>query len=494
MSEFLTAQGVMDLMRRFRDLSVWVVGDLILDEYLEGEVARISPEAPVQVAKIERTFHRLGGAANVAQGISAMGARVSLCGVVGADKDGATFLAACAEHGIDARAVLQRPDRPTTRKLRIVAQRQQLLRLDWEQKLALTDDIVRELLKRLDATSSPPQALVLSDYAKGVLTPTMLTQLIASARAKKIPILVDPKQADFGYYRGATVVTPNIKELELALGVRLKDQSASAIAAAARPLLSKVGCECFVVTMGDRGLMIVEESGPVRVLQATRREVYDVTGAGDTVLAMLALGLGSKTSLPLSAKLATVAAGIVVGRLGTAVVTPRELANALSLDLGTGLATHEKVVSTTALREHLHWWRLQGKKVVFTNGCFDLLHAGHLALLRHARELGDILIVGVNSDASVKRLKGEERPLVPEAERAQLLAALEGIDRVVVFDQDTPLELIQELQPDVLVKGGDYKPEDVVGRAEVEARGGRVAIFPLVAGRSTSMLLEKLKG
>jgi D-beta-D-heptose 7-phosphate kinase/D-beta-D-heptose 1-phosphate adenosyltransferase len=484
--EALSSVEIVSLMRRFQKARLWVAGDLMLDEYLEGEVGRISPEAPVQVVKVARTFHRLGGAANVAHCLATLGAQVSLCGVVGDDAAGALLLSACLAAGIDVRGVRTVAGRPTTRKQRVLSQRQQLLRMDWESTEPIDAAVGAEGLAAL-CEGPAPDAIVISDYAKGFLSAGTLRGLIDEGRARGVPVLVDPKRSDYAAYRGATYITPNLKELREALGGTSVASELPELAAVARPLIASAELQGIVVTLGDRGLLAVPREGEPQLFQSVSREVYDVTGAGDAVIAVLALGLAAGAPLSTAARLANVAAGIVVGKVGTAVVEPDELVQALSP------RAYDKVHTRASLAEQVAWWRLQGRRIVFTNGCFDLLHVGHLSLLRQAATHGDVLVVGINSDASVVRLKGPKRPLIPEHERAALLAGLDCVGAVVAFDEDTPLELLQEVRPHVLVKGADYRVDQVVGRELVESLGGKVVLVPLVAEHSTSALVERIR-
>jgi D-beta-D-heptose 7-phosphate kinase / D-beta-D-heptose 1-phosphate adenosyltransferase len=479
------ASALPALLDRFANLNIWVVGDVMLDEYVTGAVERISPEAPVPVVRAHATENRLGGAANVARQLAALGARVSLGGVVGADGAGETLLRLCEAAGIDTRAVAKLPGRQTTRKLRVLGHSQQLLRLDWEDVGACTSEVTARLASKL-AEAGRPDAIVLSDYAKGVLT----TESIAAVLQRGGPaaVLVDPKHADFTRYRGATTVTPNLRELEAACGRNLDPDDTPAIAAAGRELLQRAGLQSMVVTLGSRGMLVVTPEGPEAALPAMRREVYDVTGAGDTAIAVLTLGLAAQAPLTQAAQLANAAAGVAVSQVGTVAVSAVAIRDALAA------RPDSKILSRQELAARAAAWRTAGKRIVLTNGCFDLLHAGHLALLSHAAKLGDVLMLAINSDASVRRLKGAERPLVPQAERAALLAALAFVDAVTIFDEDTPLAVLEAVQPHVLVKGGDYQPSEVVGRELVEAAGGRVVIVPLMPERSTTSLVERIRG
>jgi len=477
--------ALLALPDRFADLDIWVVGDLMLDEYVTGSVERISPEAPVPVVRAQSTEHRLGGAANVARQIATLGARVSLGGICGEDPAGDELLQLCAHAGIDTRAVLKLQGRHTTRKLRVMSHSQQLLRLDWEDIQPCAVDVGLRLLEKL-ACGARPDAIILSDYAKGVLTTDTLAAVTRSRGS--IPLVVDPKHRDFARYRGATTVTPNLHELEVACGRALAVDDTAAIAAAARGLMASAGLESMVVTLGNRGMLVVTPEAPAVSVPAMRHEVYDVTGAGDTAIAVLTLALAAKAPLLDAAQLANAAAGVAVSLVGAVAVPAASIRDAL--------ASHPegKLLSRVELAARAATWRADGKRIVFSNGCFDLLHAGHLSLLGHAAKLGDVLVLAINSDASVRRLKGPERPLVPQAERAALLAALAFVDAVTIFDEDTPLTVLQTVRPHVLVKGGDYQPSEVVGRELVEAAGGRVVIVPLTPEKSTSSLVARIRG
>ncbi|HTV50502.1 MAG TPA: D-glycero-beta-D-manno-heptose 1-phosphate adenylyltransferase [Steroidobacteraceae bacterium] len=475
----------LSLLDRYAGLRLWVVGDAMLDEYVLGAVERISPEAPVPVVRVRETQSRLGGAANVARQAATLGAHVSLGALVGADAAGAELLRQCRACGIDTRAVLQLPERHTTRKLRVLGAHQQLVRLDWEDVRPSDAPLAQQLHEALTHERAVPDALILSDYAKGVLSPELLRALIAGMRGR--PVLVDPKSRDFERYRGASVITPNLRELEAALGRTLDVDDVDGIAAAARPLAAALGLQALVVTLGDRGMLIVPPQAPATAIATQQRAVYDVTGAGDIAIAILGLSLAAGAPLALGAHVANAAAGLGVGQIGTVAIDAPSIRNALAV------LPEGKILSREELGARASTWRMAGKRVVFTNGCFDLVHSGHLALLRRAAELGDVLVLGINSDASVARLKGPERPLVPQAERAALLAALAFVDAVTIFDEDTPLATLEQLLPQVLVKGADYTPEQVVGRELVEAHGGRVVLVPLVPEKSTSALLERIR-
>jgi D-beta-D-heptose 7-phosphate kinase / D-beta-D-heptose 1-phosphate adenosyltransferase len=476
--------ALLSALDRYSSLTVWVVGDLMLDEYVMGAVDRVSPEAPVPVVRVRGTEQRLGGAANVARQVAALGAKVSLAGTIGTDAAGDDLLRLCTVSGIDTRGVVRVAQRGTTRKLRVLGHSQQLLRMDWEDSSPCDAGVCAQMLAALGAEA--PDAVILSDYAKGVLTPQIITAI--TQRAGKVPVVVDPKSRDFTRYRGATTVTPNLRELETASGKSLDPTNTESVAAAARPLISAAGLASMVVTLSEHGMLVVPAAGAPIAVPASRRAVFDVTGAGDTAIAVLTLSLAAGTSLAAAARLANAAAGVSVGQVGAVAVDADSIRSELTA------SPEAKVLSRAELAARAASWRIAGKRIVFTNGCYDLLHAGHLSLLHGAAKLGDILVLAINSDASVRRLKGPERPLVPQAERAALLAALACVDAVTVFDEDTPLATIEAVRPHILVKGADYKAEQVVGREVVEANGGRVALVPLLPQKSTTALVERIKG
>jgi D-beta-D-heptose 7-phosphate kinase / D-beta-D-heptose 1-phosphate adenosyltransferase len=476
--------SLLGILDRYPGMHVWVIGDLMLDEYVMGAVERISPEAPVPVVRVRETEHRLGGAANVARQVAALGASVSLAGVIGDDATGDDFLRLCAVANIDTRAVIRLAERRTTRKLRVLGHSQQLLRLDWEDVKPCGPQATVRIVSKL-ADGARPHAIILSDYAKGVLTPESIASV--TALRGNAPVVVDPKHRDFTRYRGATTITPNLRELEAAAGLTLDVDDTKAIAAAARPLAATAGLDAMVVTLGDRGMLVVPLQGQDVAVPAIQRAVYDVTGAGDTAISVLALSLAAGSSLLEAAQLANAAAGVSVGQIGAVAVDAPSIRDALAARPDGKILTRDDLVARAAT------WRMAGKRIVFTNGCFDLLHAGHLSLLSQAAKLGDILVLAINSDASVRRLKGPERPLVPQEDRAAVLAALGFVDAVTIFDEDTPLEVLQSVRPHVLVKGGDYRLDQVVGRELMEATGGRVVLVPLTPEKSTSALVERIR-
>jgi D-beta-D-heptose 7-phosphate kinase/D-beta-D-heptose 1-phosphate adenosyltransferase len=460
----------------------------MLDRYVWGDVSRISPEAPVPVLRSLRRTHSAGGAANVAMNLAGLGARVSLAGFLGADEDGEILRALLAASDVSADAVCSW-GRPTISKTRIMAGHQQMLRLDIETPDAPSSVEIDSLIQALESELSAADAVVFSDYAKGALPERVCLHILPLARKRGIPVLVDPKGSDFSKYRGATTVCPNLQELSVSTGVLAQDLGA--LMEVGRAMIAPLDLEYLTVTMSERGIHILA-SDPSQDVHgsAHAREVFDVSGAGDTVMASLAASAAAKLDLESALHLANAAAGIVVGRIGAVPIDRQSLIHALSAELAVNAG--EKILDCARLAARAAEWRQRGETVVFTNGCFDLLHVGHIALLEDARRMGDRLVIGLNSDASVCRLKGPTRPIAGERERARILAALGSTDAVVIFEEDTPLNLIEALRPDVLVKGGDYTESAVVGADLVRGWGGRVAIVPTVAGFSTSNIVRKL--
>ena len=464
-----------------------VIGDLMLDEYLWGRAERISPEAPVQVVEVTREDLRLGGAGNVVHNLVALGCRVAVCSVIGCDENGALLRRAFEEKGVVLDGLFEDPERRTSKKTRVIAANQQIVRIDRETKSAIGAGMEQGMLDYLASGLADVDVIVVSDYLKGVLTPAVLSAVCRRGRAMGIPVVVDPKGGDYGKYRGATLLTPNRKEAEIASGVAITDLES--LERAAQGLLGSLELDALLITRSEAGMSLFPADGDAVHIPTVAREVFDVTGAGDTVISVLSLGLACGLSMPDSAWIANVAAGIAVGKLGTSTVAPGEIV----AEVGHGLKDSDsKIKNLDVLTHVIARERSRGKRVVFTNGCFDLLHVGHVKYLQKARELGDLLVVGLNTDASVRRLKGEKRPLIEETERAHILAALDCIDYVVLFDEDTPLRVIEALAPAILVKGGDYNVDQVVGREVVEAHGGRVELIQFVDGRSTSRIIEKI--
>jgi D-beta-D-heptose 7-phosphate kinase/D-beta-D-heptose 1-phosphate adenosyltransferase len=473
---------------------VLVVGDVMLDRFLYGAVERISPEGPIPILKVERELAMLGGAGNVVRNLAALGARPSFVAVVGDDHAGLEVQRLVAEAtGGEGHLLLDRGRRSTIKE-RYIAGGQQLLRVDRETAPQLSEGLAHAAVSAVVSLLGEARALVLSDYGKGLLGGGTLQRLIAHARERGVAVLVDPKGRDFARYRGATVITPNRRELAEASGLAT-DGDAGVVAAAER-VMAEAGIEAVLATRSEQGMTLVEPDGAgarrVTHLPALAREVFDVSGAGDTVVATMAAAIAAGLPRVTAAELANAAAGIVVGKVGTAVASPNEILHALhAREL---LSGETKVFSLEALLSEVGRWRRLGQRVGFTNGCFDLLHPGHISLLTQARKLCDRLVVGLNSDASVRRLKGEGRPVQSEGARATVLASLASVDAVVLFADETPLQLIRQIRPDVLVKGADYTVEQVVGAELVRSWGGRVALAELMPGQSTSGTIRRLKG
>lgn len=466
---------------------VLVVGDLMLDEYIWGKVERISPEAPVQVVEVRRDDLRLGGAGNVINNLVALGVNVRVVSVLGDDADGRLLLQQLEQLGVDTAGVILDPGRVTSRKTRVLASNQQIVRIDRETRVAISAEQERLLAEQVRATLSDCQVILISDYLKGVLSERLLQDIIACSRTAGVPVVVDPKGDDYRKYRGATVLTPNRKEAQAASGVSIQD--GASLCLAGRTLRASLDLDALVLTRSEEGMSLFFRDGRELHMPTEAREVFDVSGAGDTVLSVIGLGLAAGLSLEDAAHISNVAAGIVVGKVGTSTVAPGEILEAVGrLHRDCDMKIHER----GSLARLLESRRARGETVVFTNGCFDLLHVGHVKYLQAARRLGDLLVLGLNSDASIRRLKGEKRPLIGQDERAHILAALDCIDYVVVFDEDTPLDLISVLMPDILVKGGDYTPEGVVGKDLVESWGGRVELIQFVDGKSTTNIIEKI--
>ncbi len=469
----------------WRNTRVLVVGDIMLDRYIWGDVERISPEAPVPVVRAARRTEQPGGAANVAMNIAGLGAKVALFGFCGEDGDRLSLEKCLQQAGVEAK-MTPVSTHPTTTKMRILGGQQQMLRLDMEQTDGYPAGAYLTLIAEVTAAMNGAAAVVLSDYAKGVLSEDVCRRLIAAARVKGIPVLVDPKQRDFSRYRGATTICPNLAELATAAGVSARDFDA--LLAAGQKLVGDLDLQWMTATLSDKGIALLRTDSRY-IAPAIARQVFDVSGAGDTVIATLALAVASGLEMETAVQLANLAAGIVVSKVGTVPVTRDELLTGLMPEIE--LQAKEKVLSLDQLTVRAAAWRSAGQSIVFTNGCFDLLHIGHITLLEDARREGDQLVVAINSDASVRALKGPTRPIVGERERGRILAALAAVDAVVVFGEPTPLQVIEALRPSVIVKGGDYSEDTVVGAKEVRSWGGRVKIVPIVEGFSTTRLIAR---
>ncbi|HEX4889887.1 MAG TPA: D-glycero-beta-D-manno-heptose 1-phosphate adenylyltransferase [Alphaproteobacteria bacterium] len=472
---------------RFRDVRIVCVGDVMLDRYIYGDVERISPEAPIPVIRVQRETAMLGGAGNVVRNVAALGAQISLIAVIGDDEAGhmATRQIGALERVYSGLLVV--PGRRTTTKTRYLVGTQQLLRADRENTGVLDHNAKAQILDIFEAELKDAGLVILSDYAKGVLDPEMLQKLISISRKAGKTVIADPKSPDFTRYAGVQVLTPNARELALANGQPCVDDAA--IEAAARRACDQIG-GAILVTRAQNGMSLIEAGQPVRHIAARAPEVFDESGAGDTCLATLGVALAAGAPLPDAALLANASAGLAVSKAGTAVVYMDDLAGVLhTADLQ---GAEAKIRNLTSAMEIAAKLRSRGKKIGFTNGCFDLVHPGHVSLLRQAREACDHLIVGLNTDASVRRLKGEGRPIQSEMARAIVLASLASVDMVILFDEETPLKLIEALRPDVLVKGADYTVEKVVGHEIVQSYGGRILLANLEEGFSTTNTIARM--
>jgi D-beta-D-heptose 7-phosphate kinase / D-beta-D-heptose 1-phosphate adenosyltransferase len=478
------------VLGKFQGRRILCLGDVMVDRSTYGEVKRISPEAPVPVVRITRETSELGGAGNVVRNLAALGASCAFVAAIGDDRAGQEVSNLLARLPVEPYLRVSR-QRETTIKNRFFSHDgHHLLRADRESRFPLGADDSADVLRAVNSELLRAEAVILSDYGKGVLSGEIAQAVIAAARAQQKPVVVDPKGADYGRYTGATVLTPNRSELAEATGLPV--DTTDNLVTAARSLARDVGVAAVLVTRSGEGMSLVTADGQVHHQPAETREIADVTGAGDTVAAALTLGLAAKASLPVAMRIANVAAGIVVGRHGTAVASVQDIIMALRQ---AGLArVDQKVVDRAEAALRVAAWRRAGLKVGFTNGCFDLLHPGHVSLLRQARAACDRLVVALNSDASVKRLKGESRPVQTETARAAVMASLACADLVTIFGEDTPLTLIEALRPDVLVKGADYTRAAVVGGDFVESYGGRVMLADLVPSFSTTATLTALKG
>jgi len=466
----------------YNDAGVLIIGDVMLDRYWYGPTGRISPEAPVPVVKVENSEERPGGAANVAMNIASLGGHAHIIGLTGVDEPANVLTETLTALKVSCDFVAL-PNYPTITKLRVLSRGQQLIRLDFEDKFENTDPEL--ILSRMDLALPKGKAVILSDYAKGALE--HVQQLIQKARAANVPVFIDPKGADFERYRGATLLTPNMSEFEQVVG---KVKTEQELVEKGFALIEQFNLGALLVTRSEHGMTLLQRNQKPFHLPTLAKEVYDVTGAGDTVISVLAASVAAGKPLDEACALANAAAGVVVGKLGTSTVSTIELAEAVHGSKDTDYG----VISEQALIDAVKVAQAQGEKVVMTNGCFDILHAGHVSYLNHAAKLGDRLIVAVNTDESVKRLKGPGRPVNTTDRRMAVLAALGAVDWVVPFSEDTPQRLIAAVLPNLLVKGGDYKPEDIAGGEEVIAAGGEVKVLNFEDGCSTTEIIEAIKG
>jgi D-beta-D-heptose 7-phosphate kinase/D-beta-D-heptose 1-phosphate adenosyltransferase len=476
------------LVDALKTARVLCIGDVMLDRFVTGTVERISPEAPIPVLRIDAETAMLGGAGNVVRNLAALGATVRVIGLIGDDAAGGEIRALFGALATVEATLPVDPNRQSAIKTRYLAGAQQLMRADRETVAPLEAAMRKDILEAATAALKQCSVLVLSDYGKGMLLDGVAKELIDAARRENVAVIVDPKSTHYGDYASASVITPNRRELRLAAGLPVDTDEA--IVAAANSLIKTHGLGAVLATRSRDGMTLVSSDGAPVHLSAEARDVFDVSGAGDTVVAALAAGLAAGATLEDAARLANAAAGIVVGKVGTAAVHGAEIVAALHHQ--TLSDAEAKVFALDALLERLDLWRRQGLRIGFTNGCFDLLHPGHVSLLKQSKAACDKLIVGLNADASVARLKGAERPVQNEAARAAVLASLTNVDAVTIFSEDTPLKLIEKIRPDVLIKGADYTRDTVVGADIVERHGGKILLAKLEPGHSTSATIEKL--
>jgi D-beta-D-heptose 7-phosphate kinase/D-beta-D-heptose 1-phosphate adenosyltransferase len=489
---------LIDLVQRLGQPRVLVVGDLMLDRYVWGDAERISQEAPVILLHADRREERLGGASSVATMLRALGARVSLAGVVGNDFDGARIRQMLTDLGIDREGVINDADRPSTVKERYIGRAQhrhpqQMIRVDYEDRRPLSDELADQLIGAVNHLLKKADIVLISDYDKGVCTAKVLTAVVAGARALGVRVLADPlRGSDYRKYHGCSAITPNRLEAALATSSTLRNPAE--VLEAAGKLQEQLDLEAAIVTLDKDGIALRHKDGRNKIFPTRPRQVYDITGAGDMVLSVLGMALAAGADYEAAIALANVAGGLEVEKIGVATVTRDEILRVLlrggANQTGAG---NDKVLALDAFRHELESRRRLGQRVAFTNGCFDVLHAGHVQYLQEARAQADLLVVGLNSDAGVRALKGGDRPIQPVDARAAVLSGLHAVDYVIVFDESTPLELIKAVKPDVLVKGSDYRKHEVVGADFVESYGGRVYLATFKDGFSTTHLLEKLR-
>ena len=473
---------------KFDRCNLLVVGDLMLDEYLWGEVDRISPEAPVQVVSIKNEDFALGGAGNVVNNAVALGAKVSVVGVIGTGRNGQLLLKKFNELDVDIVGIIQEADRATTQKTRIIAANQHVLRIDRETKQDISGPTLEQMTRLIEDKMPDIDVVLISDYGKGLITKNLISRVIASAKKHKKMIIVDPKGLDFSKYSGISLLTPNKKEAALASGVEINNESS--LEKAANKILENISLDNLLITCGKNGMVLFEKNRKPFQVRAETRQVFDVSGAGDTVLAVLGLAVASGASIHNSVAIANTAAGIVVGKVGTATVSKQELASALKSDDNGLPAKYKDLSELPALVEDL---KKKEKRLVLTNGCFDILHAGHIRLFSKSKQLGDILIVAIDDDESVKSLKGSGRPVLNAKERGRILSALDAVDYVVVFSSQELIKLIEIIQPDVLTKGSNYTTTQVFGRERVEALGGKVVLIPVTEDISSTRIINTIK-
>lgn len=462
--------------------NILVIGDIMLDRYYTCDVNRISPEAPIPVLKYNNTKQVPGGAANVANNLALNGQNVDLLGVIGDDSEGQALVSLLEGSGIRSEYVYKDGDRPTTCKTRFISKGQQIFRFDKEITKNISKELEIDFCKAVEENIGRYALVIISDYLKGLLTPDLTQAIISICNENSIPVIIDPKDSNPEKYCGCTLIKPNRKELEAFAGGAAID--ADLIPAQAQKIKDKLNCNYLLLTLGSKGMIFIDEQSNIMKIDSEAQEIYDVTGAGDTVLAYLAMGFKGNIIDFDAVKLANRAAGIKVGKFGTAVVRKEEIE---PQDL-----QNKKIISVDRIEVLAKTLREQKKKIVFTNGCFDILHSGHIQYLQETKKLGDVLILGLNSDLSIRRLKGEQRPILNQDERLTLISALQFVDYVVVFEEDTPMELLKKVKPHILAKGGDYEVESIVGYEFLKSYGGRVVTLPFIEGKSTTNIISKI--
>lgn len=473
---------------RFDRCRLLVVGDLMIDEYVWGEVDRISPEAPVQVVSVKNEEYTLGGSGNVVNNLVALGAKVSVLGVTGTGRDGKLLLNRLNDLGVDTRGVIQERSRPTTKKTRIIADHQQVLRIDRETIKDVAVSTLKSLTTLAEKIIPDIDLILISDYGKGLITRTLIADLVKIAKNNNKITIADPKGLDFSKYSGVSLLTPNSKEASLASGVEISDEKN--IAAAGKILIEKSGIEKLLITCGKDGMILFEPGCKPFKISTKAREVYDVSGAGDTVMAVLGLGIAAGLPLKEAITLANIAAGIVVGKVGTATVSKRELLQALKQ---TSEDNTTKFKSLSEISQLCRKLQKDRKQIVMTNGCFDLLHVGHIQLFSASKQLGDVMIVAIDDDDSVALLKGAGRPVIAATERVRILSALDSVDYVVIFATAELNHVISAIRPDVLTKGSDYESAEILGHEIVESYGGRIERIPITEEISATQIINSIK-
>lgn len=485
----LELKKLSEALARFAGTPILVVGDLMIDEYIWGYVNRISPEAPVQIVEASKEDITLGGAGNVVKNLVTLEAQLFVSSIVDEGDTGRLILQELQKLGVNLSGIFNDPVVESSKKTRVLSldTNQQLLRIDRESTHQISHTSEKNIIEYIEGHINKVRAIILSDYLKGVLTETLIQNIIAQAQERDIPIIVDPKGKNYSKYRNVTVITPNKREAETVLNMQIKDEEM--LQKAGRSLLNRLKTKAIIITMGKDGMALFQKGKKTVHISAIKKEVFDVTGAGDTVISLLGLGIASGLEFTKSIEIANIAAGIVVGKIGTATVTLQEVIESV---LQHTVYESNKIVDLTFLIKLIEERRKNSRTIVFTNGCFDILHVGHTTFLQKAKQLGDFLIVGLNSDDSVRRLKGPHRPIIPLKERAAILSSVAGVDYITVFDEDTPINLISSLKPDILVKGDDYKMDEVVGREIIESHGGKVELIPLMKGVSTTRIIERI--